>query len=411
MALDAAVVSSVGSGLLLLALGIAVGLVRPRRRVNVAFAVFSAGFGLYFAFTNIVAPGHPWKDLTYVLGGAAIFPAIVALLYVARRLPEPLDARDRGAAIGALALAALVGIPQAAGLGTYYATVVVDPSAARIVQGFLLQAFVIGLWGVSFLLALRTARAETVRSARNSALFGAAIVLYPAYVAGAGSNTGESLLTGEFALVLYGVSGLAAALVAAALWLWASTRGPEPRMARRVAWTALGMALLGMASHSWGLPGVGYGIARSVAVLLLGYAILRHQLLGMDVRVKVTVKRSTLAAAFVGLFFVVSESAQALFSDRVGTFLGIAAAGMLVFALAPLQRLAERVADVAMPGVKGASEMTRDERHGFYREQVRIAWADGALTADERRLLESTRAQLGLSVEEAARIEHEVGPR
>lgn len=145
--------------------------------------------------------------------------------------------------------------------------------------------------------------------------------------------------------------------------------------------------------------------------LLVTYAIVRHQLFDIDVKVRWTIKQSTLAGAFIGIFFVVSESAQTFFTDTTGaTYLGIAAAGMLVFAISPLQRVAERVAHAALPEARPLGDFDKAQRIALYREQVRAAWADGRLSRDERRLLNVARDRLGLSMEEAARIENEIEP-
>lgn len=140
------------------------------------------------------------------------------------------------------------------------------------------------------------------------------------------------------------------------------------------------------------------------------YALLRHEMFDIRLRFKWTVKQSTIAAVFIGVFFVVSESAQQFFATdaNLGPYLGIGAAGLLVFALAPLQRAAERVADVAVPGVRPVEQLGHDDRVALYRDQVRFAWSDGRLTDDERGILDHLRGRLGLSPETAARLEREV---
>lgn len=163
------------------------------------------------------------------------------------------------------------------------------------------------------------------------------------------------------------------------------------------------VALLGRDAAGTGPPGA----ARIATVLLLAYAILRQQLLDIDLKVKWTIKQSTVAAAFIGVFFVVSNGVQTFFQGSFGPYRGIAAAGALVFAIAPLQRAAERVANAAMPGVKTTSEMSPDARLHLYREQARAAWSDGAISKDERLLLDRLRASLGVSHEDANRIESE----
>jgi hypothetical protein len=145
-----------------------------------------------------------------------------------------------------------------------------------------------------------------------------------------------------------------------------------------------------------------------LASLLMWYALLRHQLFDIQLRVRWTIRQSTVAAAFIGVFFVVSESASTFLSaSGLGPYLGIAAAGLLVFALAPLQRAAERVADRAMPGVKPAGQMSHGERARVYLDAARTAWADGVLIAEERELLDRLGDSLGLSADEARRLESE----
>jgi len=107
------------------------------------------------------------------------------------------------------------------------------------------------------------------------------------------------------------------------------------------------------------------------------------------------------------LLLVVTEAAQTLLATSLGPYLGILATGLVVFAIAPLMRAADRLAEVAMPGVKPLHELTAAERAGVYAVQARLAWADGRLSADDRRLLDRTREKLGLSHEHAARLEQE----
>ncbi|HVM45332.1 MAG TPA: hypothetical protein VM582_05300 [Candidatus Thermoplasmatota archaeon] len=111
------------------------------------------------------------------------------------------------------------------------------------------------------------------------------------------------------------------------------------------------------------------------------------------------------AITFVALFFVVSELAATLFSERMGTVLGIMAAGALLFALAPLQRVAERVADAAMPRVKETDESRMVRKREVYRAAVESALHDGVVTAREHVPLAH---QLGLSAGDARALEGEV---
>lgn len=154
---------------------------------------------------------------------------------------------------------------------------------------------------------------------------------------------------------------------------------------------------------------VAYPILTFLYIPLLAYGILKVHLFDIDVRIKWTVKNSTIAAIFVAVFFVVSEVAKEVFSARLNsTYVGIAATGLLVFALAPLQRLAERLAGAAVHGAKSMAEMSPPERLQLYREQVQYAWADGVLNRKERLLLDHLQRRLGITPVEAAQIEIKV---
>lgn len=150
------------------------------------------------------------------------------------------------------------------------------------------------------------------------------------------------------------------------------------------------------------------GVFTLALPVFVTYAVVRHQLFDLDVKIRWTLKQSTVAAIFVAVFFVVSESAQTLFSRGIGPLFGIAATGLLVFAIAPLQHFAERVATVAMPHVKPLSQLSTGERERLYRDQLRFAWKDGRLDRTERAMLRNLRERLGISAEEAERLEAEV---
>ncbi|MBI2077735.1 MAG: hypothetical protein HYT80_05095 [Euryarchaeota archaeon] len=196
-----------------------------------------------------------------------------------------------------------------------------------------------------------------------------------------------------------------------------TVRSPEPavRALRRpvlgtlcaAAISAMVVAPIGMASPL---------VARHTAAILLGlfsfaipvlvsYAILRHHLFDIDLKFRLTIKRGVVAAAFVAVFFAASEGTQAVLQDRWGPVAGIAASSLVVLFLAPLQRRAERFAEAAVPMAQPTNAWSLDERKVFYREQVHIAWGDGGLNKKERALLLNLRAKLGLSAEEAERIE------
>jgi hypothetical protein len=111
------------------------------------------------------------------------------------------------------------------------------------------------------------------------------------------------------------------------------------------------------------------------------------------------------ASGFVVLFFAASEGAEAVFQTTLGPAFGLAAAGLLTFALKPLERMAEGLATVAVPNAKPLVQMSGPERHHLYLEQARLAWTDGDFDAKERRILDNLRERLGLSADEARALE------
>lgn len=140
---------------------------------------------------------------------------------------------------------------------------------------------------------------------------------------------------------------------------------------------------------------------------VLVHAIVKNQLFDIDLKIKWTIRKGTVAAAFVGVFFVVSEGAQTFLSDQMGPLAGLLAAGVLVFAMAPLQRVAERVSDMALPGVKDTAEYRTVRKREVYRAAVEGALEDGAVSDRERAMLARLADQLGLGPLEMHDIERE----
>jgi hypothetical protein len=148
-----------------------------------------------------------------------------------------------------------------------------------------------------------------------------------------------------------------------------------------------------------------------VALLMLPamgtYALLRHGLFDIDLRIKNTVHRGMVGGAFLAVFFIVAQVAQNYLSEAMGYLAGGVAAGILLFALRPLEHAGERIADRLFPHVRSVSQMGDDERVALYRGQASLAWADGVLDPSERRMLDDLRVRLQLSHEQAALLERE----
>ncbi|HUR68917.1 MAG TPA: hypothetical protein VM370_06690 [Candidatus Thermoplasmatota archaeon] len=153
------------------------------------------------------------------------------------------------------------------------------------------------------------------------------------------------------------------------------------------------------------LAAYGFSILNIVTASLLVYAMLQYQLLGIDLKIKWTLQRGTVAAVFVAVFFVVAEVAQNYLSTNLGWLAGGVAAGFLVFALRPLERAASTLANAAMPRVADTEQYRLERRRDIYKAAVESATDDGQLTAKERAMLATLADELGLGAREALEIE------
>jgi hypothetical protein len=144
---------------------------------------------------------------------------------------------------------------------------------------------------------------------------------------------------------------------------------------------------------------------------LTTYGIVSAHLFDIDLKLKWTLERGTVAAAFVAVFFVVSEGVASLLSDQVGSLLGILATGGLVFLLSPLQRAAERFASGAMPTVQDTPEYKRFRKLQIYGEAAAEALRDGPIPPVGRAILNRLREQLELDSDEASALEKDLERR
>ncbi len=148
-----------------------------------------------------------------------------------------------------------------------------------------------------------------------------------------------------------------------------------------------------------------YEAAVIIYVPLVAYGVLRVQLFDIDLRIKRTLKRSTIAAAFVAAFFIVSEFAGLYLSDRLGAALGILATGMLIFFMEPIQGAAERFSDAAMPNTRKTPEYENFRKLQVYASAVQAALEDGRISKRQRRVLDSMIRSMGIDGPVAAKLE------
>lgn len=142
-----------------------------------------------------------------------------------------------------------------------------------------------------------------------------------------------------------------------------------------------------------------------VYILLTAYGIATAHLFDIDLKIKWTLQRGTVMAAYVAVFFVVSEGTAAILSEQVGTVVGLLATGALLFGLAPIQRWAERVSDSAMPNVQDTPEFRKFRKLEIYGEAFTDALRRGDLGAVQRAALNNLRDELQLTAVDAKQLE------
>ena len=161
----------------------------------------------------------------------------------------------------------------------------------------------------------------------------------------------------------------------------------------------------------WDVHALVYICGTLVAVPLIAYGILRTQLFDIDLRIRWTIKQTTVAAALLSIVFLVSEGVSAFLSAELGNVAGLLAAAVVMFFLAPLQRFAERVAATAMPNTENTREYATFRKMQVYETAVAEAQEGGGISAKERSLLNRLRESLGISEIDAAAIERELETR
>lgn len=162
-----------------------------------------------------------------------------------------------------------------------------------------------------------------------------------------------------------------------------------------------------------GLDVVGVDVPAVNAVvfgIVIMYALARARLFDIDLRLKLTVSRGAVVATFTFVFILVSQVVEMFFENEFGQDYVVAgvACGLLLFALTPLQRWAERTADRLLPTVEKTPSYEGQRKRDVYRDALAEAWSDGQITIKERRMLDAFAKQLALDRSEAAQLEVEV---
>lgn len=153
---------------------------------------------------------------------------------------------------------------------------------------------------------------------------------------------------------------------------------------------------------------VATGILRLALPALVAYALLRHQLFDIDVKVRLGLEGGTVAGVFTAGYFVASELLEQVVPVE-GAWLGVLAAAAIALALKPIHRMAHRLAMRVLPASEPIEDLDEAEGVDLYRQQAQIVWSDRNVTDKERRALDNLRSRLGLEDRMADRIEAEAG--
>ena len=140
---------------------------------------------------------------------------------------------------------------------------------------------------------------------------------------------------------------------------------------------------------------------------IVAYGILSVRLLNIQLQVRKGVKRGVMAAMFVALYFLITEGAATFLSDQFGSVLGLIGATVVVLVLTPLQKMADWFSRELVE-VDESTEYKSYRKLQLYATAVEDALGHGELGPSQRALLDRLRESLGLSAENAARIESDL---
>jgi hypothetical protein len=167
-----------------------------------------------------------------------------------------------------------------------------------------------------------------------------------------------------------------------------------------------------------------------VAASLVGFAILKYQLLGVNPRFRLGVKSALAGGMFIALFVltqfvenVILQGKVFSFAGDYGSFILSGATGIVLFK--PIEKVSGRVSDKLLPGAAAvaaaasagdpeakpaeqASSAATLHAEQIYHAQCTYVLRDSQVTEREMALLRNLRTQLGLGEEQARRIEEEV---
>jgi hypothetical protein len=412
--------SQFAAGGLLLLLAAALLVVKFNSRVNRAFALYLLLEGLVILFLNVARlrgetdPNDLWLRLT---GYAAIvLPLALAWFLVAYRTPRA----GRGATVAGLALLLLAATAAIAHAADPCAFTCIDadgeaeagPLVFLFALKFVLQALIAlllagdvarGRAGVRHRAVFLVAVAFGVLAYFESGLQVLLVALEPlssGYAPGLWIAAARLAAFPAFALALLAVGVLART---------AHTRRTGRRhvmlLSGALAATTATILYVGLApaldAANWGTLLSGFW--RILMPAVVTYALVRHRLFDIDLKVRASLVVALVAGIYGGTYFLVSEGLEGLVSNRFGTLAGLAAAGLLTLLARPITGWARRLAKYVVPGVSHLD--SAEDRESIYQSQYLLLMEDGTLTPKERRVLDQLMRQLGISQAKARSLE------
>lgn len=380
----------------LTALGVFLLVRRGRNRVTTSMAAFVLGLaGLYVVRVAVRLSGPTDAHLLSLVPYTA---ATVGVLGLAWFIGGRFAASGSKLAFIVMATATAISVTFQFFIRSDTSGQVLATEGARLFFDLVQVALNFCFYLSGFLLPWRAlARAMDPQTSRALALVAVGISLFGSGTAAAWAGQDDvPLVSALVTLATCAALGLA--------WLRPGTH-PKARLGTVTGLTILAVWAASSIAESQS-PGSAFPVGRVLGTLLLLYAVLHGEIPGIDAKVRFGISKSFVAAVFIGVFFAASEVAQQFFGQRTGNeYYGIAAAGLLVVAIAPIQRLADRVAKKAVP----SAHLDETSAHALYRKQAKLVWADGNITRKERRLLQQLRDHLNLPPHDAERIEDEEG--
>ncbi|MHB1262695.1 MAG: hypothetical protein ACYC2H_13390 [Thermoplasmatota archaeon] len=167
-------------------------------------------------------------------------------------------------------------------------------------------------------------------------------------------------------------------------------------------------------------------ILELVACSLVGFAILKYNILGINPRFRLGVKSVLAGAMFLTLFMVtqfienvVLQGKVFAFAGDYGSFILSGATGIVLFK--PIEKVSGRASDKLLPGAAIVAAAAKSEEPApqtaaaatlhaqqIYHAQCTYVLRDAQVTDRELALLRNLRTQLGLTEEQARAIEEDV---